>query len=372
MNTSTNTAANRSTAASRAAMPDTPDLHTSDPALNSYLYSLTGENADPDALLGHLVIYNIAGVDPVGEAELRNWFDELELDKRHLPGPPRQLDAFEKATSSAKANYPLGGVRKRNHGKRGQTVTLMMRGVVRDETRIVRHLVRELADHDNEELSYEVCLAEAQFLRKTGPGQPDGAGDMSLTPDLEEINRLGANERSTINELLAQINRDYEDRSRYVSADRLRKMLRDYIENELSAVRIHAGVYFVHRQHAGALAALRALAAWFAGEVTRIPLPNAAEMRQMVDGAFETKAQADLESLARDIARAQSDPKGYQVRKLDQRYHAVRQAAEEHQAILDTHLTAVESTLDLVKAQMASLWVTVGNHAADTALADQK
>lgn len=339
--------------------PETPDLITRDGAFNSYLNGLTGENAD--ALLGHLVIYNIAGVDPVDPAELRTWFDELELSRLYLPGPPRQLDAFEKATSTAKTSYPVGGVRKRDHSKSGQTVTLMMRNVTRDETRIVRHLVRELADHDNEELSYEVCLAEAQFLLSTAPASPDGAGDMTLTPNEDEIERLPAAEYLTITELLEQVADDYANRSRYIGADRLRKMLRDYIETELHAVRIHAGVYFVHHRHSATLAALRTLAARFAGELTRVPLPDATEMRTMVDGAFEAKAQADLKSLARDIARAQADPKAYQVRKLHQRYLAVQKAARDHQATLDTHLAETEATLDLVQAQMASLLIAAGS-----------
>jgi hypothetical protein len=338
--------------------PETPDLITRDTAFNGYL-----RGQDSEALLGHLVIYNIANVDPVQEAELRDWFTELGLNTRHLPGPPRQMDAFEKATSSAKTSYPMGGTRKRDHGKHGQTVTLMMRNVVRDEIRIVRHLVRELADHDNEELSYEVCLAEAQFVRSNDPALPDGAGDMTLTPDEDEIGRLQTDERAVITGLLGQIGTDYENRSQYVSADRLRKMLRDYIEDDLRAVRIHAGVYFVHRRHAKALAALRTLAGRFAGELTRIPLPDAAEMRSMVDGAFESKAQADLESLARDIARAQADPKAYQVRKLHLRYLAVQNAAQEYQTTLDTHLTATEATLELVQAQMASLLIAAAGTA---------
>ncbi|GAA0650982.1 hypothetical protein GCM10010174_88370 [Kutzneria viridogrisea] len=348
--------------------PETPDLVTRDTDLNRYLHALAG--GENDALLGWLVIYNITGVEPVGQDELRNWFEELELDTKYLPGKPRALDAFEKATSAAKATYPLG-VRKRNHASKGQTVTLMMRAVMRDETRIARHLVRELADHDNEALSYEVCLAEAQFQRDLTPNAPEGAGQMLLVPDEEEIHRLGAEERTTITALLDQIDSDYRNRSRYVGADRLRKILRDYCEDDLGAVRIHNGVYFVHHRHARLLAALRELASRFGGEVTRIPLPNAAEMRQMVDGAFESKAQADLESLVRDIARAAGDPKPWQVRKLDGRYRAVLEAAQDYQETLGTHLTRVEATLDLVQAQMASLWIAVGEKAADAALGNQ-
>ena len=337
---------------------ETPDLHTRDRSFNAYLTNLTGEDAP--GLLGHLAIYNITGVDPVQHDELRDWFEELELNKKHMPGPPRAVDAFEKASSAAKDSYPLGGKRKRNHGSQGQTVTLMMRGIYRDETRIVRHLVRELADHENEELSYEVCLAEVQFVRSTDPTDPDGAGTMTVSPDRDEITRLRSDEQRSITDLLRWIETDYEHRTRYVSADRLRKMVRDYIERELTAVRIHQGVYFVHRRHADTLAALRTLASRFSGELTRIPLPDTAEQRQMVDGAFEAKAAKDLESLARDIATVQADPKPYQVRHLHKRYQAVKEAAEDYQTTLDTQLTNTDATLELVQAQMASLWVAIG------------
>ncbi|MCK9932341.1 hypothetical protein MXD62_35255 [Frankia sp. Mgl5] len=55
-------------------------------------------------------------------------------------------------------------------------MTLMMRNVARDETRIVRHLVRELADHADEALSYEVRVASAEFVRATDPNLPRGPG----------------------------------------------------------------------------------------------------------------------------------------------------------------------------------------------------
>jgi hypothetical protein len=334
-----------------------PDLTTTDPALSGYLHGLTSE--DGPGLLGHLAIYTVADVDPVTQDALRNWFDELELDDRHLPGPPRADAAFEKATSAAKARYPLG-TRTRAHGRSGQTVSLMMRNIVRDETRIVRHLVRELADHDHEELSYEVRLATATFTRLGGPSVADGDGTMTLTLEQDELDALGETESTAVADLIAAVQADYDNRLRHVGADRLRGMLRDYIEGPLGAVRVHPGVYFVHHRHTATLARLRTLAARFGVDLTRVPLPNVAEMRTMVDTAFDAKAQADLESLARDIARAVTDPKGHQVRKIHARYLAVKAAAADYQATLDTHLVATEATLALVEAQMASLLVAAG------------
>lgn len=339
--------------------PEPPDLLTSNRDLNNYLRAMTGV----DGLLGNLVIYNVSGVDEVTLPALRGWFAELELDGAFLPGEPRPIDAYEKATSGAKLQYPLGpiaGKRKRNKTATGETVTLMMRAIYRDETRIVRHLVRELADHDNEALSYEVKLAEAEFLRDTDPGQPDGAGDMTLIPDDGEIDKLSDDERTTIHDLLTQMQAAFEKRKQYVPADRLRKVLRDYVEQRCGGVRIHDGVYFVPSKHTPILASLRTLAAHFGGEVTRVPLPDNAEQRQMVDGAFEAKARADLQSLARDMAREQADPKGYRVRLLHKRFLEVKKAAEEYQDTLDTQLTETEAGIALAEAQMGSLFVALG------------
>ncbi|WP_018504917.1 DUF6744 family protein [Parafrankia discariae] len=344
-------------------VPEPPDLTTSDPTLNRYLTGVTNSvGEDGEGLLGNLVIYNVTDVEQCGETELREWFTELGLSVEFLPGPPRQDAAYEKATSAAKARYPLGTHRGRNHASQGQTVTLMMRNVARDETRMVRHLVRELADHADEALSYEVRLATAEFVRATDPNLPEGSGTMILTAEQETVDRLGPDERTLITDLIGAITTDYNTRSQYVSADRLRKMLRDIIERALTAVRIHPGVYFVHHRHTQALAALRELAGRFGGELTRVPLPDAGEMRTMVDSAFSAKAQADLESLARDIARVQADgPKPYQVRQLHQRYTAVKTAAEQYQADLDTHLTTTDATLQLVQAQMATLMISAAD-----------
>ena len=85
----------------------------------------------------------------------------------------------------------------------------------------------------------------------------------------------------------------------------------------------------------------------------------------MVGNAVESKAQADLESLVRAIAKQQADPKPHKVRELHKRYLAVENAAKEHQAMLGTRLDAAEATLTLVQAQMASLWAAVGERIAD-------
>jgi uncharacterized protein DUF6744 len=340
-----------------------PDIHTRNRQLNTYLRDHTGDDV---TLLGSVALMSVGAVAAVTHAELRTWFTELELDTSYLPNEPRAVDAYERATGSAKTKYPLGlnpvtGRKKQTHEKTGQTVTLMMRHVVRDEDRVVRHLVRELADHADEALSYEVKLAEAAFEREIGPTIPIGSGEMTLTTIDEEIDKLAAVERTTINGLIDQMRKDYENHCRYIPNARVSKMLRNYLERHCAGIRLQNGVYFVPRQHAEALGALRELATRCGAQLNRIPLSDTAEQREMVGEAFNAKCGADLDSLSRDIAREQADgAAAYRVTKLHKRFLEVKREAEEYQANLGAELGDTAARLDLVNAQMANLFASVG------------
>lgn len=334
-----------------------PDLHTTNRRLNTYLT----EHTDGDGLLGSIALLSVGTVEAVTHDELADWFAELELNPAFLPNPPRPVDAYERATGAAKTKYPLGlspftGRKKQTHESTGQTVTLMMRHVVRDETRIVRHLVRELADHADEALSYEVKLAEAAFVRESGPTVPVGSGEMTLTPVDREIRRLGAAERVIITELLEQMSTTYEHACRYIASARISKTLRDYLEIGCAGIRIQNGVYFVPHRHSDTLASLRELAQRCGAQLNRIPLPDTTDQRAMVEGAFTAKCGADLDSLARDIARERAaGPAAYRVTKLHKRFLEVQREAEEYQANLGAELGDTAARLDLIHAQMAGL-----------------
>lgn len=339
-----------------------PDITTNNQTFDSYMRDLS----EADGILGVLAIYNVASVDQITTDDLRNWLAELELNEDYCPGPVRPIDAYEKATSQAKTSYPLGQ-KKRNHGQVGQTVTLMMRPVVRDETRIMRHLVRELVDHGNEELSYEVEVARCEFRRTVGHGADPGDGEMTV--ELVNTDGLGTDEHQVLDNLVAQVTDEFENRRHYVSADRFRKLLRDYIETELSAVRIHNGVYFVHASHLAALTNLRELTSRCGAELTRVPLPNTTESRDMVEGAFDAKITGDIKSLSRDLAREQSDPKAYRVRQLHKRFSSIKTTVEGHQQQMDSARTELADHLALIEQQMTGLLMapTRGDPPAATA-----
>lgn len=319
-------------------------------------------------LLGHLVLYSVYDA-PITHDELEAWFTELGLDQAFLPAAIRESDAFERVTgkTGVRASYklateqpaPVPAADADAEDEKVIAATLMTRHVSRDNTRIVRHLVREVRDEIDSTLSYDTRLAELLFVRDTSKTAHPGAGSIRINPDYTAIGALSDEEQAQVHKTLAEIKAAYEDHCRFYTSDRLRAIVRNYIEalNAVS-VRPSGGVYFVHRQHEHTLAGLRELVSRFGSnsKITRIPLPDQDEMRDMVIGAFTTQTKEELQRLAIDIAAARRD--GHTATKIEglhARYRALRNAAAEHSALLATSLDETSDALQLVNAQIGSL-----------------
>jgi uncharacterized protein DUF6744 len=331
--------------------------------LDRYLHSLG--TAGP-GLLGWIALFSFASIateadkpgddggDPVTAKELTTWLDELGFSTQWVPSAATPVEAYERATRITK-KYPVGD-RKRDHLQTGQTVTLMMRDVSRDEDRIVRHLVRELVDHGDEALSYEVKVAEAVFRRGVGD---DGEMDLEIT----DTSAMDWAEQQDLEKVLDAARRDYVHRQGIISADRLRKIVRTILEDELRAVRVHQGVYFVHHTQTDRLDKLAELVHRIGEkradeELSRVPLPDIGEMRTMVEDAAEAKVDEDLRQLQKAIVKARrggAEPADYQVKALAERYLAIKRQVAEYQERMGTELQQLEDRWDTAQRQWLDL-----------------
>lgn len=351
------------------------DQVTGDQAFDAYAASMAGEGAP---LLGHLVLYSIFDSD-VTRDDLETWFAELGLDPAYVPAKLRPVDAYERVTGpdGVRVTYPLpledpGDVISRigrkatgrapGRGTVRRQATLMIRPVSRDGGQIIRHLVREVRDEEKTGLSYDPLIGAVIFQRDND-ADPDGAGELRVEGHSTAIAALPTPEQLVVRHMLSEIQTEYARRCTYVSGDKLRGIIRTYIES-LNAVRVRptGGVYFVHARHAQTLAGLRELVSRFAAgsHLVRIPLADADEMREMVIDAFTTKAKDDLDKLARDIAAAAAGAGDEAVQRLYARYTELQQATAEHAALLSTSLDDANASLDLVKLQLGSLLATAG------------
>lgn len=315
-----------------------------------------------------MVLYSVFE-GTVTPGQLEGWFRDLGLDEKFLPAPIRSVDAFEKVTGPCGIcrSYPLddpGGNaasrrrRTRQDGK-GREATPMIRHVRRDKDQVVRHLVREVRDEASVKLSYDVRRAECVFRRDQAPSVPHGAGTLLVTPDYEAIRQLPQAEHDTVGQVLTELQAAYRHHCTDLTGDRLRAVIRGYIEG-LSAVRMRptGGEYFVHRSHSGTLAALRELVSRFGdgSHLSRVPVPDEDEMREMITTAFTTRARDELAKLAIDIATAQRDGVGgAALATLHKRFRDLQASAAEHARLLSTSLDDTKATLQLVNTQLASL-----------------
>ncbi len=330
-------------------------------ALAGYLAALDGDDAP---LLGHLVLYSIFE-GKVTPADVQLWFTELSLDPSFVPDEIRPVDVFEKITgpSGVRWVYPIGPVQsrrqRRREGVKGREATLMIRHVSRDGDRIVRHLVREVRDEEATRLSYDSCLAVCVFHRDGNAKAAPGAGALEVTADRDTIAQLPEAEQAEVLGMIEEIRAAFEAGRLFLTADRLRGVIRNYVES-LHAIRVRptGGVYFVARQHAGTLAKLRELVKRFGtgSSLTRIPLPDQDEMREMVVSAFVTRSNDELQKLARDIASArQAGATTAAVQALHARFRELQAAATEHEQLLGGSIDDTHATMRLVNAQLTSL-----------------
>ncbi|MFD0887862.1 DUF6744 family protein, partial [Streptosporangium algeriense] len=252
-------------------------------------------------------------------------------------------------------------------GRRGRRPTdgtarealLMVRHVRRDQQQIVRHLVREVRDEANTRLSYDTRLAEIAFHYDRSPTAAIGAGELAVKPDHSAIKGLSEAEQGRVREVLAEVETSYQEGCNFLTGDRLRSMVRAYIEG-LKAIRVRptGGVYFVNAQHTDALGSLRELVSRMGegSHLSRVPLPDQAEMREMIISAFTTRARDDLQKLALDIATAQREGQtAAAVQTLYRRFQAVQASTETHSELLSSSLEETTQAMQVVQLQLASL-----------------
>jgi hypothetical protein len=324
-----------------------------------YLGGLEGQDAP---LLGHLVLYSVFE-SQVTPGQLALWFDQLGLDKIWLPGDIRPVDVYERITGPAgvKKSYRLGEPQTRSQvgrlGARGQWVTLMVRHVSRDNDKIVRHVVREVRDEEQARLSYTAKVGEVIFRRDPDSKAAHGAGQVEINPEVPALAQLPASEMHQVLDCLEEISREFEAGRLYLSSDRLRAMIRKYIEN-LLPVRIRSGVYFVGRQHAETLGKLRELVSRFTGKsnLTRIPLPDQDEQRDMIIAAFISQTDYEIRKLSADIRAAIDDgASDAVVQRLTRRFRELKASASEHEQLLGASVEDAHASMEVVEKQLKKL-----------------
>lgn len=343
-----------------AIAPTSPKTSTAAHDLLSNYADRTGHGP----VLGYVVLYSVFGGE-ITLPDATTQFQRLRLNTDVLPGPLRADDAFLRvtgkngvrdtynldrldtgATASHLAPTPAGPVR---------SASLMIRPVRRDAAVIVRHIVREVRDETATRLSYDT-LGEVTFERSSGT---HGPGQMLIRLDDIAVAALSDAEQERVHALVRTVQDQYLWQCVYLGADRIRSLLLEYMRRlEAVPVRPTGGVYFVTAEHAATLEGLHKFIERIGGHsvFARIPLPDEAEMRQLIVRAFIDNARDALQKLSMEIVDARkggvSDSK---CKSLLDRFRTLKHQTSRYSQRLQTSLDETGSSLDLVEAQLTAL-----------------
>lgn len=309
--------------------------------------------------LGYVVLYEVGDVDST-LGELSEWFDELGLDPGFLPNPQRQCDAYERVTSSSgTVKYDTSD--DPETADPGCGITLMIRHVRRVRRQnILRHLVREVRDPENEKLRYDAHLADLAFEFTPGDEDDHGTGAFDVTLDDDELAKLTPYEAAAVKTMLTAIRMDYENRCAFIDAAKVRAMVRNYIAS-LNPIKLKSsgGVYFVGREHTATLTGLAELLERFTNDNTnlmRLPLIDVVEARDLLTSSLITQTHDRLQSLSVDLAAAQAAGVGPDKRvELHQRFVALKTSLKQHGDRFSVALTDIDGTLTVTEQQITAL-----------------
>lgn len=313
----------------------------------SNLYAVKGGNADN--ILGNLVWFSVSDLEILRD-DLVKMANNVGLPEKFVPAPIRPSDAFRRATSE------VGGVLKASDEV---TEVLMVREVLSDETRVVRHLIREKRDKKNVRLSYEQ-IGIIEFERQWGT--------VSITALIDEA-------KPALNKAKILYGK-YRD---YFVGDHLRKMIKSVL-NECQAVNVRptGGVYFAPKEYEPTIKALNYLVKMLPGnsiEMHFVPLVDSIEQKTMLEEKLRSHVltqvsqlgsmlggnaemlgvKKTLKSLASEFAatlreqkvvsKATANNAIYQLQEL-------KQQVTEYESLLETNLGEVRGTLDILRKQV--------------------
>jgi len=309
---------------------------------------VAAENAG-DSALGHLIWFSIGDLEITRE-DIEKLANDTNLPERFLPSSIRTVDAFRRATSEI-GGINLGGTEK-------MTETLLVREVSSDKEGVVRHLIKETADKKRKQLTYDHCG--------------------TFNYDRERENMVGT---AYVNEVIPFVKKAktlFNKYKNYYTSDHIRRMVKTVLYDCQSiALRPSGAVYFVPKKHGDKIQALRDFMKRLPGntEIHLMPVVDMDEQRVMLEEKLRGHITAEvsrigaalggrseiltvkqgLKKLAGQFAetlRGSSDISKTAANNAVEQLQSLSSQVKEYESLLETNLSEVRSTLDILRKQV--------------------
>jgi len=304
-----------------------------------------------DSALGQLVWYSIGDLEITRE-DIENLANTANLPSRFLPPAIRVVDAFRRATSE------VGGVTLSGNDQLNET--LLVREVSSDKDGILRHLVKESADKKRKQLTYDHC-GTLQYDRE----QEDISGSYYV----EEVAFAVDKAKSLFNK--------YRN---YYTSDHIRRMVKSCLfDCQGIALRPAGAVYFVPKKYEASIQALRDFMKGLPGntEIHLMPVVDMDEQRAMLEEKLMVHVNAEVsrigsalggnaeilsvkQGLKRLAGQFAETLRGNEISKVAannavEQLQSLNAQVREYEGLLETNLSEVRSTLDILRKQVRTM-----------------
>ena len=222
---------------------------------------------------------------------------------------------------------------------------------------IIRNLTREERDKSKSQLSYgsvgEFVLYKPD--RKGVTRAYDESAARLAYKGVEHVlyPHIESSEWGQIKYLCDQIKFDYERHRTTLDGWRIRSLVREYIKN-LGGIKIKDSIYFVPK--AGAAEGRRlADAVNHLGDcrMVTIPILDVVDQRDMIIEALQTDTEAQMTSLAQEIAKYSTKPTVASYTRLRGLYDDLTRRTQLYVDTLGTSIVRTEGSHEFVKAMLS-------------------
>lgn len=243
--------------------------------LSGYLEELKAERA---AWLGQIVFWHIATATRVPVPDLQSAMELAHL-KGFAPKEPRLTNVFRSVSSS----HARKGVETDTPGVREN---YRIEEVKRSEGRVVKDIVVQQVDGNNEELSYDVQV-RLEYIQESNTVRYWWIGEGDENP-----------QSMNLAELIAT---DFRNAQGSYNSNVIRNILRNILEGS-NATPIENKAHFVGLDFANRVAGLELLSETIPDiHITAIPLTDSAKQRKMIKQAYEAATVGKINGVLSEL-----------------------------------------------------------------------
>ena len=194
-------------------------------------------------------------------------------------------------------------------------------------------------------------------MKPTDPTDQGGAR-LRIQVDTEHLEH---GENAELKKVAEAIQARYFRYLEFFDGMKLRAMVREYLKQQLNAIEVKGGVYFVLHQYDDELARLSKLVSKLGGEcqMSMIPIVNVERERKFLTQILQREATDALGALAKEIEEAMANPdvKPATVARLQQKFADMTEATAEHTESLQVTRSVTTAASQRVQKLLSSLQI---------------